>query len=320
MNPLSAHLPAMPAVPAASGLAGRLPAVLAVAAVARHGSFTRAASAAGLSTSALSQTVRALESQLGVRLFNRTTRRVALTEAGVQFLANIQPALAQIEAAFDALDASRDEPAGTLRINLPRVASELLVMPHLAEFMARYPQIKLELALDDGFADLVGEGFDAGIRLGESVAPGMVGVPIGGPIRIVVVASPDYFQRHAPPVTPDDLAAHDCLCYRFATGGVYRWEFARPGDPRRVFDVLTEGRFVTNDLRTMVSAAEQGAGLLHVIEDYVRAPLDEGRLVRVLEPWCPSFPGFYLYMAGRAQLPPKLRVFIDFLREKRERG
>ena len=310
----------MSAVPAAPGLAGRLPAVLAVAAVARHGSFTRAASAAGLSTPALSQTVRALESQLGVRLFNRTTRRVALTEAGVQFLANIQPALAQIEAAFDALDASRDEPAGTLRINLPRVASELLVMPHLAEFMARYPQIKLELALDDGFADMVGEGFDAGIRLGESVAPGMVAVPIGGPIRIVVVASPGYFQRHAPPVTPDDLAAHDCLCYRFATGGVYRWEFARPGDPRRVFDVLTEGRFVTNDLRTMVSAAEQGAGLLHVIEDYVRAPLDEGRLVRVLEPWCPSFPGFYLYMAGRAQLPPKLRVFIDFLREKRERG
>ncbi|HTR08041.1 MAG TPA: LysR family transcriptional regulator [Paraburkholderia sp.] len=306
------------AATAGQGLAGRLPALLAVAAVARHGSFTRAASAAGVSTSALSQTVRALEAQLGVRLFNRTTRRVALTEAGAQFLARVHPALAEIEAAFDALDASRDEPAGTLRINLPRVASELLVLPHLAEFMERHPQIRLELALDDGFADLVGEGFDAGIRLGESVAPGMVAVPIGGPIRIVVVGAPRYFRRRARPATPDDLAAHDCLHYRFATGGVYRWEFAQPDDPQRVFDVLTEGRFVTNDLRTMVRAAEQGVGLLHVVEDYVRASLDDGRLVPVLESWCPSFPGFYLYTAGRAQLPPKLRAFIDFLREKRE--
>lgn len=309
--------PIASASPAAQSLAGRLPALLAVAAVARHGRFTRAAAAAGFSTSALSQTVRALEAQLGVRLFNRTTRRVALTEAGALFLARVQPALAQIEEAFDALDASRDQPAGTLRINLPRVASELLVLPHLAEFMERHPQIKLELALDDGFADLVGEGFDAGIRLGESVAPGMVAVPIGGPIRIAVVGAPDYFRRHARPETPDDLAAHDCLHYRFATGGVYRWEFAQPDDPQRVFDVLTTGRFVTNDLRTMVRAAEQGVGLLHVIEDYVRAPLERGSLVPVLEAWCPSFPGFYLYTAGRAQLPPKLRVFIDFLRAKR---
>lgn len=305
------------ATPAHQGLAGRLPALLAVAAVARHGSFTRAASAAGVSTSALSQTVRALEAQLGVRLFNRTTRRVALTEVGAQFLARVHPALTEIESAFDALDASRDVPRGTLRINLPRVASELLVLPHLTEFMERHPQIKLELALEDGFADLVGDGFDAGIRLGESLAPGMVAVPIGGPIRIVVVGAPDYFKRHARPVTPDDLATHDCLHYRFATGGVYRWEFARPDDPQRVFDVLTQSRFVTNDLRTMVRAAEQGVGLLHVIEDYVRAPLNDGRLVPVLECWCPSFPGFYLYTAGRAQLPPKLRAFIDFLREKR---
>jgi DNA-binding transcriptional LysR family regulator len=304
--------------PAAQGLAGRLPALLAVAAVARHGGFTRAAAAVGLSPSALSQTVRALEAQLGVRLFNRTTRRVALTEAGAQFLARVHPALAEIEAAFDALDASRDQPAGTLRINLPRVASELLVLPHLAEFAQRYPLIKIELALDDGFADLVGEGFDAGIRLGESVAPGMVAVPIGGPIRIVVAGAPTYFERHARPATPDDLAGHDCLHYRFSTGGVYRWEFAQPDDPQRVFDVVTEGRFVTNDLRTMVQAAEQGVGLLHVIEDYVRKPLAEGRLLPVLASWCPSFPGFYLYTAGRAQLPPKLRAFIDFLREKRE--
>lgn len=303
--------------PDAPALAARMPALLAVAAVARHGNFTRAALACGVSTSALSQSVRALEAQLGVRLFNRTTRRVALTEAGAQFLARVQPALAEIEAAFDALDASRDQPAGTLRINLPRVASELLVLPHLAEFMERHPQIRLELALEDAFADLVGAGFDAGIRLGESLAPGMVAVPVGGPIRIAVVGAPAYFGRHAPPATPDDLAAHDCLHYRFATGGVYRWEFARPDEPQRVFDALTQGRFMTNDLRTMVRAAEEGVGLLHVIEDFVREQLDSGRLVPVLQDWCPSFPGFYLYTPGRAQLPPKLRAFIDFLREKR---
>ncbi|WP_233863961.1 LysR family transcriptional regulator [Paraburkholderia adhaesiva] len=298
--------------------ASHLPALSAVAAVARLGSFTRAAQAMGMSTSALSQNVRALEAQLGVRLFNRTTRRVALTEAGAQFLARVQPALAEIDAAFEALDEARGRPAGTLRINLSRIASELLVIPHLSEFMQRYPQIRLELALDDGFADLVGEGFDAGIRLGESLAPGMVAVALGGPIRIAVVGSPDYFMRRPPPATPDELGAHDCLHYRFATGGVYRWEFARPEEPRRVFDVITQGRFVTNDLRTIVQAAERGVGLLHVIDDYVRAQLDDGRLVPVLQTWCPTFPGFHLYTAGRAQMPAKLRALIDFLREKRE--
>jgi DNA-binding transcriptional LysR family regulator len=299
--------------------ATRLPGLMAVAAVARHGSFTRAAGATGMSTSALSQAVRGLEAQLGVRLFNRTTRRVALTEAGAQFLARVRPALAEIEAAFEALDETRGVPAGTLRITLSRVASELLVLPHLAEFMERCPQIRLELSLDDGFADLVGEGFDAGIRLGESLAPGMVAVALGGPIHLAVVGSPGYFSRRPPPATPADLGAHDCLHYRFATGGVYRWEFAQPDEPGRVFDVVTEGRFVTNDLRTMVRAAEQGVGLLHVIDDYVRAQMDDGRLVPVLEAWCPSFPGFYLYTTGRAQMPAKLRVLIDFLREKLER-
>jgi len=296
--------------------ASRLPALIAVAAVARHGSFTRAAEGSGMSTSALSQTVRALEARLGVRLFNRTTRRVALTEAGAQLLARVQPALAEIEAAFESLDEARATPTGTLRITLSRVASELLVLPHLAEFMERYPQIRLELSLDDGFTDLVGEGFDAGIRLGESLAPGMVAAALGGPVHLAVVGSPAYFARRPPPATPADLGAHDCLHYRFATGGVYRWEFAQPGEPGRVFDVVTEGSFVTNDLRTMVRAAEEGIGLLHVIDDYVKAQLDDGRLLPVLQPWCPSFPGFYLYTAGRAQMPAKLRVLIDYLRGK----
>lgn len=193
----------------------QLPALMAFACVARHGSFTRAAAETGVTASALSQTIRSLEAQLNVRLLNRTTRRVALTEAGAQFLASVNPALTTLEAAFKALDEARDQPAGTLRINLPRVASELLVLPHLAEFTRRYPQIGLDLTLDDGFADVIGEGFDAGIRLGERVAQDMVAVPLGGEIRMVVAGSPAYFERHATPATPADLAGHDCLRYRF---------------------------------------------------------------------------------------------------------
>ncbi|MGF6780944.1 LysR family transcriptional regulator [Paraburkholderia sp. GAS334] len=296
-----------------------LPALTAFASVARHGSFTRAAGESGVSPSALSQTIRALETQLNVRLFNRTTRRVALTEAGAQFLERVRPALAALEAAFDSLDETHDHPAGTLRINLSRVASELLVLPHLAEFTQAYPHIRLEMALDDGFIDLVGEGFDAGIRLGERVARDMVAVPLSGEVRIAVAGSPAYFERYPRPVTPDDLAAHDCLHYRFSTsGGIYRWEFAQPGDPHRVFEVETQGSFVTNDLRTMVRAAEQGVGLLHVIDGYVREQLDDGRLVSVLDAWSPKFPGFYLYTASRAQMPLKLRALIDFFRAKRE--
>ncbi|WP_118179430.1 LysR family transcriptional regulator [Paraburkholderia phosphatilytica] len=296
----------------------QLPALAAFAAVARHGSFTRAAGETGVSPSALSQTVRALETQLNVRLFNRTTRRVALTEAGAQFLERVRPALAALADAVNALDETRDHPAGTLRVTLPRVASELLVLPHLGEFARRYPQIRLELALDDGFTDLVGEGFDAGIRLGESIAQDMVAIPLGGEVRIAVAGAPSYFERHPRPETPDDLASHDCLHYRFATsGGLYRWEFARPDDRTRVFDVETRGHFVTNDLRTMVRAAEEGVGLLHVIDDYVRAQLADGRLVRVLDAWCPTFRGFYLYTPSRAQMPLKLRALIEFLQEKR---
>ncbi|WP_323118475.1 LysR family transcriptional regulator [Burkholderia alba] len=296
----------------------QLPALVAFANVARHGSFTRAAGESGVSASALSQTVRALETQLDIRLFHRTTRRVALTEAGAQFLERVKPALALLDAAFGALDETREHPSGTLRINLPRVACELLVLPHLAEFRQRYPHVALELTLDDGFADVVGEGFDAGIRLGESVAQDMVAVPLSHEIRIAVAGSPAYFARCPAPRTPDDLAGHDCLHYRFATkGGLYRWEFAQPDQPARIFDVRTRGSFVTNDLRTMVRAAEAGVGLLHVIDGYIREQLADGRLVRVLASWSPRFPGFYLYTASRAQMPLKLRAFIDFLLEKR---
>lgn len=296
----------------------RLPALAAFASVARHESFTRAALENGVSASALSQSVRALEAELGVRLLNRTTRRVALTEAGADFLERVRPALSMLDAAFDALDAQRGHPAGTLRINLPRVASELIVLPYLGEFKRRYPHVAVEMALDDGLTDLVGEGFDAGIRLGEMLARDMVAIPLSGPLRIAVAGSPGYFERHAAPEVPDDLMRHDCLHYRFATSrGIYRWEFASPAEPARIVEVDTPGSFVTNDLRTMVRAAVDGIGLVHVIEDYVAPELADGRLIRVLDDWCPTFDGFCLYTSSRVHMPLKLRVFIDFLRDKR---
>lgn len=299
----------------------QLPALVAFASVARHGSFTRAATESGVSASALSQSIRALEAQLSVRLFNRTTRRVALTEAGAQFLDRVRPALSMLEAAYESLDETRGEPTGLLRVNLPRIAGDLLVVPHLAEFAQRYPRVVVELSLDEGLTDLIGEGFDAGIRLGERLARDMVAVPLSGPLRIAVAGSPAYFARHPKPSTPDDLVRHDCLRYRFSTSrGIYRWEFAEPGEragpSRRVFEVETSGSFVTNDLRTMVVAAEQGVGLLHVIEDFIRPQLADGRLVRVLDEWALTFDGFSLYMPSRAQMPSKLRAFVDFLKEK----
>jgi DNA-binding transcriptional LysR family regulator len=299
----------------------QLPALVAFANVARHGSFTRAAAEGGISASALSQSIRALEAQLNVRLFNRTTRRVALTEAGAQFLERVRPALALLDEAYETLEETQAEPRGTLRINLPRIASELLVMPHLAEFTRRYPRIVFEMSLDEGLSDLIGEGFDAGIRLGERLARDMVAVPLSGPLRLVVAGSPAYFEQYGKPVTPSELTQHNCLRYRFATSrGIYRWEFAEPGQPRRVIEVETAGTFITNDLRTMVHAAEQGVGLLHVIEDYVRPQLADGRLVRVLDDWSLTFDGFSLYMPSRTQMPLKLRVFVDFLREKCRAG
>lgn len=299
----------------------QLPALVAFANVARHGSFTRPAAEGGVSASALSQSIRALEARLNVRLFNRTTRRVALTEAGAQFLERVRPALSMLDAACEALDESRGEPAGTLRVNLPRIASDLLVMPHMAEFARRYPGVVVELALEEGLTDLIGEGFDAGIRLGEQLARDMVAVPLSGPLRIAVAGSPEYFARYSKPSTPDDLIRHNCLRYRFSTSrGIYRWEFAEAGEPNRTFEVATAGTFVTNDLRTMVCAAEQGVGLLHVIEDFIRPQLADGRLVRVLDDWSLTFDGFSLYMASRTQMPLKLRVFVDFLKEKYRAG
>ncbi|WP_312711500.1 LysR family transcriptional regulator, partial [Stenotrophomonas sp.] len=206
-----------------------LSAVVAFARVAHHASFTRAADDLGISPSALSQTVRALEARMGVRLLHRTTRRVGLTEHGARFLARVRDGLAQIDAAFEDLDSVRDVPAGKLRINVPRIAAELLVLPHLPAFMARYPQVEVELFVEPALVDLVAGGFDAGIRLGECLARDMIAVPIGPLERQVVVATPGYFAAHGTPDTPADLVGHACIVHRRSNGRLMAWEFSHAG-------------------------------------------------------------------------------------------
>ena len=291
--------------------ASPLPAVVAFARVAHHASFTRAADELGVSASALSQTVRTLEAQLGVRLLHRTTRRVALSEHGARFLEQVKPGLAQIEAAFLDLDTVRDRPAGRLRITLPRVVADQLVMPWLPSFLARYPQIEVELCVDSALVDVVAEGFDAGIRLGECLARDMIAVPLGPMQRQVICAAPDYFRRHPPPQTPADLVDHDCIVHRMSNGRRMAWEFTRDG---RDFEVEVSGTLVFNDGGLTHAAALAGLGLAQGFESVVAADVAAGRLLRVLDDWQQPFAGFYLYYPAREHLAPKLRVFIDHLR------
>ena len=288
----------------------QLRAVAAFARVAQHASFSKAAATLGVSPSALSQTVRALEDRVGIRLLNRTTRRVGVTEAGALFLQRVLPALDQFTAAFTELDELRGTPTGTLRVSLPRMAMTTIVVPLLRDFCGAYPQIRLDLIADDRFVDLLGEGFDAGIRLGERLGQDMIAVRATREQRIAVVGSPEYFERHPKPLQPADLHQHRCLRFRFSSGVIYRWEFGQAGQE---FEIDVDGPLICNDNALMQAAAKQGVGLAHLMEDLVREDLARGALIRVLDDWCPPFPGFYLYYPSRAQMPLKLRVLIDFL-------
>lgn len=294
-----------------------LPAVAAFACVARHGSFTRAAAELGVSTSALSQTVRALEAQLGVRLLARTTRRVGLTEHGGRFLQRVAPGLQQIDAAFADLDFLRDRPAGILRINLAAVAAEQLVCPHLPDFLARYPEVTVELYADRTLADIVEGQFDAGIRLGECLQRDMVALPLGPMQRQAVVATPGYFARRGVPATPDALTGHDCIRWRRSDGRIQPWEFTRDG---RDFEVEVDGRLVVNDTVMGLDALRRGTGLGQVFAWQVRGDIAAGRLQSVLEDWQAPFPGWFVYYPAREHMAPKLRVFIDFMRERLDAG
>jgi DNA-binding transcriptional LysR family regulator len=287
-------------------------------AIAEHGSFTRAAATLDVTPSALSQTVQQLESQLGTRLLQRTTRRVGLTEAGQEMLQRIAPALSELDLALEAIRQHADRPSGTLRLTVPIMVSQTIIEPMLGEFMARWPDVQLDIRVENKLADLVAEGLDAGIRLGENVQRDMVGVPLGGALRAVIVGSPAYFKRYGYPKTPKDLQNHRCVKFRFPTSGaIYRWEFAHRSGPQkgRWYEIAVDGSLTVNDLSLSVRAAEDGIGLVSILEISARAGLAAGRLESVLEPWLPPFEGFYLYYPSRFQVPPKLRVFIDFIRE-----
>jgi DNA-binding transcriptional LysR family regulator len=280
-------------------------------AITQERNFRRASARLGLSPSALSHTIRELEERLGAKLFNRTTRSVAPTEAGRGLYDRVAPAFADIAGAVAAVRAFGDRPSGAVRLNLPKLAAEIILAPALGRFSRAYPDVHLELAVDDDLTDIVAAGFDAGIRPGELVQRDMVAVRVTPDLRTAVVGSPDYLASRPPPRTPRDLKDHSCINYRFAaSGALYRWPFARAGE---ALDVAVEGSLTLNDTDLIRAAALDGAGLACTLENSVEDDLAAGRLVRVLEDWCQPFSGFFLYYPGRRQMPPALRALIDFL-------
>jgi DNA-binding transcriptional LysR family regulator len=286
--------------------------ILAFLAVAKERSFTRAAAQLGVSQSALSHTIRALEERLGLRLLTRTTRSVSPTEAGERLLQTVGPRFEEIETELAALSELRDKPAGTIRITAGEYAADTVLWPALARLLPDYPDIKVEVIVDYGLTDIVAERYDAGIRLGEQVAKDMIAVRIGPDMRMAVVGAPSYFARRKPPKTPQDLTAHDCINLRLPTyGGLYAWEFEKNG---RELKVRVEGQFVFNTSALRLNATLAGFGLAYLPEDQARLHIADGRLVRVLADWCPPFSGCHLYYPSRRQHSPAFAVLVEALR------
>lgn len=286
--------------------------LLALRAIARERSFTRAAAQIGVSPSALSHAIRALEERVGVRLLTRTTRSVAPTDAGERLLDAIGPYLDGIETELAALGALRDKPAGRIRITTGIHAAQTILWPALAKLLPAYPDIEVELAVQTGFVDIVAERFDAGVRLGETIGQDMIAVRIGPDMRMAAVGSPGYFAEHGPPATPHDLAGHRCINLRFPTyGGLYAWEFERSG---RALNVRVEGPLIVNEILLARQAARDGAGIAYLPEDYVAEDIREGRLTRVLADWCPPFPGYHLYYPNRRQRSPAMTLLVEAIR------
>lgn len=279
--------------------------------VAEHRGFTSAAADLAVSPSALSQAIRQLETRLGVRLLNRTTRSVSLTEAGQAYLARIGPALGQVIDAGDELNVLQGRPSGTLRLNAARVSIALVLRPLLDGFLQENPNVVLELTNDEGFVNIVEKGFDAGIRFGESIDRDMVAVPIGGPVKVAVVASPEYLSRAPAPRHPDELVRHNCVRMRFATtGAIYKWEFEMDG---RLVDYEVSGNLVISDTTFSLDAALEGIGLAYTFEQLAQPYIKAKRLKRVLNAFSPTFPGFYLYYPSRHDQPSKLKALIEYV-------
>ncbi|MFS2150963.1 LysR family transcriptional regulator [Rhizobium sp. Rhizsp42] len=293
---------------------GTLNDLLAFAAVARERSFTRAAAILGMSPSALSHAMRGLEERLGVRLLARTTRSVAPTEAGERLLQSLNPALSGIEGGLEALAEWRDNPSGTVRITTFAYAARMVLVPKLPAFLLAHPDINVEVIIQDGLTDIVAAGFDAGIRLGETVAKDMIAVRVGPELRTVVVGTPSYFARIPPPETPYDLERHACIGYRLTTsGGLLPWEFEKDG---KEIKIRTSGPLIVNDGELPAAAVRAGVGLGYMMEHDVADEIASGALVQVLDDWCPPFPGFHLYHPSRRQSPPALRALIAALSVK----
>ena len=293
---------------------GNLDDLLAFLAVARERSFTKAAAKLGVSQSALSHTIRALEARLGVRLLTRTTRSVSPTEAGERLLQTVGPRLEEIEAELGALSDFREKPTGTIRLTAVDHVVDAVLWPKLAPFLRKYPDIKLEIVIDYGLTDIVAERFDAGVRSGEQVAKDMIAVRIGPDIRMAVVGTPSYFRKRLEPEEPQDLLAHACINLRLPThGGLYAWEFEKGG---RELRVRVDGQLVFNGTDQMLNAALAGFGLAYVPEELVRPHIAKGRLKHVLEDWCPPYSGYHLYYPSRRQPSAAFALMVEALRER----
>jgi DNA-binding transcriptional LysR family regulator len=292
-------------------------------AVADNLSFRAAASHIGVTPSALSHTMRQLEERLGVRLLNRTTRSVALTDAGLRLLGRARPAVEQISLALDDLKSEQGHPFGRLRVHVSHFAGMAVIAPVWARFLSTFPDVQLEVHAGEALVDIVAKGFDAGISSKDLAAADMIAVRVMGPMRVTVVGAPAYFARRRPPRTPDDLARHSCVQYRLAAdGAVFEWAFERdgkpPGGPCRAREqsrrIAVDGRVIVNDPDLAMRAAVDGLGIVYTVEALADPFLRSGQLVRVLEDWSPSFEGLFLYYPGHRQVPVALRALIDMLR------
>lgn len=281
--------------------------------VAERRSFRAAAAELGISPSALSQTIKALEARLGIALFHRTTRSVGLTEAGERFLERARPAMAGFREALDAARSLSKRPSGLLRINASRGVIASLIGPVLPSFLAAYPDVEVEVYADDGFVDIVEQGFDVGFRLGESLQADMVAVRVSPPFRFAIAGSPDYFARRGRPRTPEGLKHHACIRFRqMSSNGIYRWELEKEGHG---FEIAVQGPLVVNDTAVMIAATLDGIGLSYVAEPLVEEMVRDGRVELVLQEYLPETPGMFLYYPNRSQALPKLRAFVAHMRQ-----
>ncbi|GGP27797.1 LysR family transcriptional regulator [Silvimonas amylolytica] len=295
---------------------GALDGVEAFLSVARHRNFRKAAAELGVTPSAISQAVRLLEARIGAALFIRTTRSVGLTEAGERFLSRAKPAFEELVAAREVARDLGQRPTGLLRLSVPRAIVPLLLEPLLASFHEAYPEVEVEISVSKEVVDLAAEGFDAGIRMGQLIDADMVAVPLTPPFRLVVVGSPAYFARHPPPRETGDLRQHACLRWRRSSGAIAPWSFQSMD---QTTEIVVAGPLIASDFPTMLGAAIEGIGLAQLPEPMVADAITTGRLIQVLDPVAPTLPGVFLCYPGRHQVMPKLRAFIDHVKDQRTR-